>query len=254
MSRNSRGPLSLAINYFRAHAASVMVSRRWLHKALACVLWVSTLTLFAMDPGPTIATLIPALFLVDVASAFGHLARDVLDSNTGAPQHNFRFHHVFPSDIVINDVIIGSDRAPAVAALFIYVLALGLPTQSVGFRLIRAVLCQSSTIICSGEATHIWCHRRSCGLAIPRVIGWLQDRGVLLHPCVHARHHSGTCGDFGIINNWSARLLNPLIVHTPVRQLGAAMFPKQADIPESWRAQHTANRVKRTTAQHTVRF
>ncbi len=171
------------------------------------------------------ATLLLAYAVADLASGTVHALCDNLGSEHTPVLgqkfiRSFREHHVDPLDMTRGDFVrVNADN-------FIVCLPVLVPTlvwvDVAQHLFVGAFSLGLVSLTILTNQIHKWAHLATIGEPIPRVVGALQRRGVLLSPAVHAVHHtpphaSNYCITSGITNPimnrlWrrhTRKLLNP---------------------------------------------
>jgi ubiquitin-conjugating enzyme E2 variant len=139
-----------------------------------------------------------------MADRFGHERIPVIGPNLIAP---FREHHTDPSAMLrhgfceahgdLGLIALG----PGIGWVFVTVdlphAGLAAALATVGATFLTGVL--------ATNLVHRWAH---AGTDVHPLVRWLQDRGIVLSPEHHARHHAGTCDRaYCITTGW----MNPLL-------------------------------------------
>ena len=130
----------------------------------------------------------------------------------------FREHHDDPQAIVRHSMLElhGNSCLPVIAALLLARLVpLSLFLESSLLFFVSASLATNQF--------HRWAHDAEAGPAVR----WMQQRGVILSPQAHARHH---CGDFDRTYCMTTGWLNPLLDR-------AGLFPRLERAIRSWNPQ-----------------
>lgn len=155
--------------------------------------------------GGLIAIVVAGYVLADFASGFVHFLGDTFFSETTpivgrAFVHPFREHHVDPKAICRHGFLeVNGNNClvslPILAGAF--VLATGhLFTATLLFSLLFGVFLTNQF--------HRWAHMDK----VPRLIAWLQNARIILHPKHHQRHHTAPYDAYFCITvGW----LNPLL-------------------------------------------
>lgn len=164
---------------------------------------------------------LPALGLVVLGAAVGML---LLDGLTGLVHwafdtwgdertrwvgpvlvHSFREHHDDPRAMVAHDWVQVNRETLGAALLALSVLSLPTIHQSLLARPFAAGVAYGLVGLGSiANQLHLWAHAPSP----PRVVGWLQEAGLILSPERHARHHTGLrTSAYCVATGW----LNPLL-------------------------------------------
>lgn len=130
----------------------------------------------------------------------------------------FRDHHDDPQGIVRHGLLElhGNSCVPVIATLLLVrFLPLSLFLESSLLFFVSASLATNQF--------HRWAHDAEAGPAVR----WMQQRGVILSPQAHARHH---CGDFDRTYCMTTGWLNPLLDR-------AGLFPRLERAIRSWNPQ-----------------
>jgi ubiquitin-conjugating enzyme E2 variant len=143
-----------------------------------------------LDALVAVALLAPALLTADffsglvhwLADRFGSLETPLLGKHV---LRSFREHHRDPAAMTRHDFITTSGdtclmTVPALALVLATVRGDG-PGGRAGLSFALLVL----TLVFATGHIHKWAHARRP----PRLVAWLQRRGLLLAPAAHARHH-----------------------------------------------------------------
>jgi hypothetical protein len=115
----------------------------------------------------------------------------------------FRVHHINPEDFVRRDVI---DCNGDVAMLTIPILAVALfiPLAPAWGRVAAVAVLAFAAAALPTNQVHQWAHVPKP----PRVVRWLQRKGLILRPAAHARHHASPyVMNYCIATGWSNRAL-----------------------------------------------
>ena len=154
--------------------------------------------------------IICAALLADLVSGLVHWTADTWFSETMPVLGRrflrpFRVHHVNPADFLKRDAI---DCNGDVAMLNIpfLVIALALPKTAIGGTVSLALLVFAAVSLPTNQV-HQWAHMPSP----PRVVHWLQRRGLILSSEAHAQHHeepyvANYCIATGWCNRWLATI------------------------------------------------
>ena len=160
-------------------------------------------------------------WLVPLAAVLGFLAADFVSGcvhwladryfDPGTPLLGpllvapFREHHRDPEDITRHGFLeLLGNNALATLPMGLALVAWVRPEQGLRSQLLQAGVCSLALALFFTNAFHRWAHSASP----PRVIGWLQRRGLVLSPEKHALHHAGAHDrSYCVTSGW----LNPLL-------------------------------------------
>ncbi len=175
--------------------------------AAGVVLTVVHVVRFAQAPDPwgwpLLVVLVAGLFATDFVTGFIHWVGDTWGTEQSflfGPRFikPFRFHHAHPLDMLkSNFFVTNGDNALVVLPFLIGPFVM--PLDSDVWRHLAVV---SWVVGAWGMWTsqfHLWAHTKHP----PRLVGWLQRRGVILGPKHHWRHHkSPFATNYCISNGW----------------------------------------------------
>jgi sterol desaturase/sphingolipid hydroxylase (fatty acid hydroxylase superfamily) len=150
------------------------------------------------------------LFAADLVSAVAHWFGDTFFAEDttvlGVLIRPFRLHHEDPGAFRRHDFL-ERNRSNFLAALPLLMTACALCPNagSFGDAFGVATLSFASIALACATQIHAFAHDRTA----PRVVRWLQLRGILLSPAHHALHHRGVHDRaYGIVNGWSNGMLD----------------------------------------------
>jgi len=163
-----------------------------------------------MSAADIIVGITSGIFITDLCSGIFHIITDITSDDKDKEKSIAGNHHV--DTLNYNDMKL-SDMIFAGTATSIVNLA---PLQLLNDTKIKST--KLDVIILTGYLlstavmwSHTQSHKRNHFDAddIHPFVAWLQDKHLLLHPSEHRPHHSNNHNsDFGLLNNWSAPLLN----------------------------------------------
>jgi hypothetical protein len=118
----------------------------------------------------------------------------------------FRVHHVNPDDFLRRNFIDTNGDVAMVCDL-VMLSMLAIPLKSQAGTWWDVLLLAAITAALPTNQVHQWAHSRRP----PRLVGWLQQRGIVLSQQAHKRHHQTPYDDFYCIaNGWLNRPLSAI--------------------------------------------
>lgn len=136
-----------------------------------------------------------AFLLADLLSGLYHLATDY-GYNVASQVTLFADHHD-------SNTMAGFDWQT---------FAAGMPIAVVGAWFHQPFAVALGCFIAATQITHYYAHVRSTNVFVHRAVRLLQRLRVIVHPAMHARHHSPPFSrDFCLLSGWNNQWLNPLI-------------------------------------------
>lgn len=121
--------------------------------------------------------------------------------------YGFHYHHINPTDWNHNNIYFGA----VVRAGFLFYVPLTLmtlPLHSRPFLRVALLVCAHTGVL--AQYTHAASHGR---FHSNKMVRWLQDYGIILHPDTHKIHHQQFDQNYAILNGWSNGLLNWIYRH-----------------------------------------
>lgn len=145
--------------------------------------------------------LLAGWFAIDLMTGCYHLLIDSLADGgwlLRTQVREFQIHHQKSTLILTHGIFARCWQTTTAGLLALVFACFGWPVFWVTV-FVGAALCQQA---------HYWAHHPSP----PRVVGWLQESGVLLRREGHARHHDGTfLRNYCILCGWADGVLNLVI-------------------------------------------
>jgi palmitoyl-[glycerolipid] 3-(E)-desaturase len=90
--------------------------------------------------------------------------------------------------------------------------AAGMPITAIGGWLHSPFLIACGVFTALTQVTHYYAHRRSESLAVHRIVRWLQEARVIVHPASHSRHHKAPHDqDFCLLSGWNNWWMNAVL-------------------------------------------
>jgi plasmanylethanolamine desaturase len=154
--------------------------------------------------------IIGAALAADLVSGLVHWTADTWFSET-MPMlgrrflRPFRVHHINPADFLNRDIV-DCNGDVAMLNLPILVIALMLPDTALGGAASVGLLAFAAVSLPTNQV-HQWAHMPSP----PRMVRWLQRRGVILSSEAHAQHHEEPyVANYCIATGWCNRWLTTI--------------------------------------------
>jgi plasmanylethanolamine desaturase len=154
--------------------------------------------------------IIGAALAADLVSGLVHWTADTWFSET-MPMlgrgflRPFRVHHINPADFLNRDIV-DCNGDVAMLNLPILVIALTLPNTALGGAASVGLLAFAAVSLPTNQV-HQWAHMPSP----PRMVSWLQRRGVILSSEAHAQHHEEPyVANYCIATGWCNRWLTTI--------------------------------------------
>lgn len=194
---------------------------------------------FRMEPisiFEIITSVVSGLYVADLGTGITHLIADMYNNYSGDNKIILSLlfdirHHEMPNIVLDRDIITelqNTSATPLPLLCILYNLTPLTSKSQILFQIISLYATHFSTNIHKCSHTSNYMSEEEKQTSIHKIIKFLQDNHLILHPKEHRIHHTSPKYDvnFCVVNGWANPLLNS-IVHIPF--IHSKLFPD--DVP-----------------------